>query len=334
MLTQLDDVIRRLSSFFLVPLINVVLLAVIIWYCSRNRVSLVELIPHVDIGGGIQYFIDFLKEKSGLTQIRQEDMMRLFPGVAAFTTGLTTFLASASWITFLFLTFLFFLIIYLIDRAVYVIGWLVPLDYEFDDDFYAAANATDERLTALYGLIDTAPPFSRLYGIVRAALWGSGFTRENKERQSILSHIRTSDDWFTYTKGYMALLVIVLLPLAFLSLTDPWRIALCLLVAFLGAALLTIRYAQLHQMLVEHDVDRFLSVELLSRQNGRITVITPRPDPDMSALVALRNERVRALGPVSRLLSRMYLRYQDSGVIYAFRFLIGGREEPRPLPPT
>ena len=97
-----------------------------------------------------------------------------------------------------------------------------------------------------------------------------------------------------------------------------------------GAALLTIRYAQLHQMLVEHDVDRFLSIELLARVDGRITVIMPRADPDMSTLVKIRNERVKTLGPVSRLLSKLYLRYQDSGVVYALRFLTGWREAEPP----
>jgi hypothetical protein len=321
MLTHLDDIIRRLSSFFLVPLVNVLLLSAIVFYCSRNRISLVELIPPINLGDGVQYFLDFLKEKTGTAEIRYDDFVRLFPGFAAFTTGITAFLASASWITFLFLIFLFFFIIYLIDRVIYVIGWLVPIDYEFDDDLYAAANVDDPRLIELYGLIDTVPAFSRLYGIVQAALWSTGFSRDSKERQSILSHIRAADDWFAYMKGYIALLAIGIFPLSLLANLDVWRLALCLTVALSGAALLTMRYAQLHQRLVEHDIDRFLSIELLSRADGKITVITPKPNPDVNALVAMRDERVRALGPVGRLLSKLYLRYQDSGVLFALRFL-------------
>ncbi len=51
MLENLDDVIRRLSSFFVIPLVNVGLITLIVYFCSKGSVSVLVLIPEINVGG-------------------------------------------------------------------------------------------------------------------------------------------------------------------------------------------------------------------------------------------------------------------------------------------
>ncbi len=90
----------------------------------------------------------------------------MFPGIAT----LTAIFATMSWLIGVFMIFTFFLITYLIDRALYIIGWLIPFDFKFDFDLYGRAHSTDSDVATLYQLTKSTQAFDRFYRIATEVL--------------------------------------------------------------------------------------------------------------------------------------------------------------------
>ena len=172
MLERIDEISDRLLTFFLSPILNFIILSIIYSKCFGDKtVSLLSyisnLLSSIDIS---RIFHDYYMS-----------LVESFPQIFG-PASLSAASGIASYLIF-FLSIGLILMVFLIDRLLYAVGWFLPPDVEFDFAYYQIAKINGQRVKHLYDEL-VAPAevkFSDAYGIIRSYL---GEQSEDKFRDA------------------------------------------------------------------------------------------------------------------------------------------------------
>jgi hypothetical protein len=296
---RLDEILKRLFSFFVAPLLNVIIISTILNLCLSPTYSIPALVSQLDFGGITRYITELLTALfSGNFDSLREYMGRFSNQIAAVST-----------IVAILVFLMIVLVMYLLDRAIYCASWFVPLDFELDLASYAAAHRADARLRRLYALVGQPFDVDTAYGVARSYLGESSIDEERITRRNALARTRaTARLCFDYAVSYCFLLSLAWL----FALVVHGYFRLAPLTLVLGIALVVafsslIWFANAAQDLVEFDIDSFVRLRLYNKQDDRFMPLRETevalPPPDAGATRGLRGA--------------LYLRHQPAGILYA-----------------
>jgi hypothetical protein len=249
-IAALEALFGRVTSIFLVPLINIIFLSVIAHFISGginfngNQIQgisshifdLVSSVAKGDIHFNFDAISDFVK-KNGHS-----------------IANASTFFLTAVWVTFV-------VFIYLIDRLTFHLGYFLPPGLQFDLDEYAVLNKNTPRLRRFRSLIGEDVPFGIAYAAITAYLGDKNVDKYRlAARSKITRAIDRAKDVFSYTKTYLLFCLLLFLTFIIhgrhLSVLGSASIIVILLLSFMLSCL---SYANFSKQLADYDIDSFIS---------------------------------------------------------------------------
>jgi hypothetical protein len=241
MLDKLDDIIKRFVAVFLFPLINMLIMVSITYFAtSTDKVKMSSKVS--------DFLTNILRASADFIQTNLATISSALHDYHGTFETLTSASAAAS-------LFIFVLTIYLIDRAVYYVGFFFPPNFEFDHKSYAA-KASEGRSAALKKIFTTNCEVAKCYGAIRAYL-GDKNTDQYRlnQRNKYVSRIEAARTVLAYTKAYIFYLLIVFV----WSGGSSWIWSSIVLVFLLVVWGLTVGYLSFeYRTLVEYDLDSFI----------------------------------------------------------------------------
>ena len=307
-MSRIDEIAHRVVSLILVPILTVTILSLILSFSLQRGGRLPSFSASLDTNGLIAFILHL-----GSTILVGE-----YAGLSGYFTGLVNLSGMLSLVAL----FLLIILVCMIDRAIYYLGWSFPFDFEFDMDAYARANVDDPRISQFHELVGQSLSFSDAYG-VGATYLGMKSTDPYRlqSRSFVLSRISLALDGFNYAKGYSVILVglMILWPFnaAIHNVFSFSRLAWFLLAACLSLLFWALRYSHMYQELVLQDMDHFVWVSYC------------RGD-DEKSMSHDKNEGVVATNDtapkgVNRFLHRLFLKFDPAGPYYMWFLLFRRR---------
>jgi len=249
-LATLEALFGRVTSIFLVPLINIIFLSLIAHFISgginfngnqiqgisSHIVDLASSVAKGDIHFNIDSISEFVK-KNGHS-----------------IASASTFFLTAVWITFV-------VFVYLIDRLTFHIGYFVPPTLQFDFDEYGVLNKNAPRFRRFRSLIGEDVPFGIAYAAITAYLGDKNVDKYRlAARSKVTRAIDRAKSAFSYTKVYLLFCLLLLMTFIIhgrhLSVPGSASIIVILLLSFMLSCL---SYANFSKQLVDYDIDSFIS---------------------------------------------------------------------------
>jgi hypothetical protein len=249
-LDNLEALFGRVTSVFLVPLINIIFLSMI-----AHSISGGITLSGNQIQGISSYVMDIASSFSkGDISFSMEAISDFVKKNGHSIANASTLLLTAVWVTVL-------VFIYLIDRLTFHIGYFAPPALQFDLDEYGGLTKDSARARQFRSLIGEGVPFGMAYGAIRAYL---GDKNTDKYRLAARAKLTRAVDHaktiFSYTKAYLLLCLLLLLFFIIhgrhLSAFGLISIIVILLFAFMLSCL---SYANFSKHLVNYDIDSFIS---------------------------------------------------------------------------
>jgi len=308
MFGRIDEGISKFFSIVVIPVCSVALLSLIVSISSHGVGGLAPLTTRLGATGLVAYILNvgsaILNGQSDQLKdiIMQHDQA----------------LIKASGVFSVMLLFIIGLAIYLIDRMIYYVGWIFPLDFEFDCDAYGEKHADSRRIGQLYRLLGSVHyPFSDAYGVVSTYLGAQGPGSYALRRRPLMARAEFALEWFYYAKGY-AIIILLLLALSFThplhGIFNRENLAWCFVASLAGMVFCAFRYSHAYRDLVMHDVEHFIWMSCYSPDERRSVEL------ECADVEFLRAPRLQ--GPIDRLMSPLMLKYDPSGLGYLFQLLL------------
>jgi hypothetical protein len=208
MLERIDDVSNRLLTFFLSPVLNSTILFIIYSWCVKGDSGLYSLLHDSWFN-----LSSVVKELYSLVSKDHKDLLEsLGPNALTNPAATAALVAQSATIASGIINYLIFLLsiglvltVFLIDRLLFAIGWLVPPDVDFDYAFYGKIN--NEQWTK--SLDRNAPSeinFFDTYGIIRSHLGEQSKDKfRDNFRDAIIKGISRVENYICYAKSYILL---------------------------------------------------------------------------------------------------------------------------------
>lgn len=265
MLDRLDDLLKRFSAFFLVPLVNIAGIGLIFYICTKADVG--SAFSGDNIKGFVATVLGFM---SGLFESSLASAL-------AFAEKYSHQIQIVSFFILGSLFVIFVVLMYVFDRLTYYAGFLLPPAFDFDIRAYAHLRRTDERLVQLdktlrkaaaapagaapagedAAIRDLALP--AVYGMLRAYLG-----ERNRDpyriafRSGLSKSIASIKTVSCYVKAYL-LIAALLAAFSFMATGFSFWRAIGVIAVLLAILLLLISYyGKLFRQLVEYDIDSFI----------------------------------------------------------------------------
>jgi hypothetical protein len=244
MLDKLDDIIKRFVAVFLFPLINLLIMISITYFATSTDTYSMSSKINVSVTSILGVSTDFIQTNLATISSALHDYQ-----------GAVQTIASASAAASLFI---FVLAIYLIDRAVYYVGFFFPPSFEFDLKSYEA-KASESRSAALKKIFKTPCEVAKCYGAIRAYLGHKNSDQYRlNQRNKFVQRIETAKTVLAYAKAYVFYLVVVF-GSALWSGGASWKGALGMFVLLVFILVMTVRYLSFeYQTLINYDLDSFI----------------------------------------------------------------------------
>jgi hypothetical protein len=249
-LATLEALFGRVTSIFLVPLINIIFLSLIAHFISGG----INFSGN-QIQGISSYVIDIASNFSkGDVSFSMDTISDFVKKNGHSIANASTFFLTAVWVTFV-------VFVYLIDRLTFHIGYFVPPALQFDLDEYGVLNKNAPRLRRFRSLIGEDVPFVIAYAGITAYL---GDKNVDKYRLAARSKVTRAIDRakaaLSYTKAYLLFCLLLLLTFIIhgrhLSGFGSCSIIVMLFLSFMLSCL---SYANFSKQLVDYDIDSFIS---------------------------------------------------------------------------
>lgn len=250
MIGRLDDILNKLGAVFLFPIVNLICISFIVYWCARGF-NVAGLIQNVRLPGEVAderfgFVTKFVQENlsviTGITSAYGKEIANL----SFFMAGLTSALLV--------------LVVYLFDRLTFYVGYLFTPAFNFDIDRYGGAPANAPRAEAVRAIFGTDRALGATYGVIRAYLGEKNTDPVRlRYRASLLRSIERSTTAVTYIKSYALITALLLLySLFFRSALSPLAtlVVLVLVIAVLAGALAY--FSVCCRQLVDYDVDSFI----------------------------------------------------------------------------
>jgi hypothetical protein len=298
MIGRLDEVLKRLFAFFVAPLLNVIIISVILNLCLSSSYSISALLSQLDFGGITKY----------ITELLTALFSGNFDSLREYLTRFSSQIAAASTIVGILLILTIVLVMYLLDRTIYYVSWLIPQEFDFDLAAYATAHQNDERVRRLYALIGRPLDMDTAYGVARSYLGEQSIDEERIARRNALAKTRASARiCFDYAVSYCCLLTAAWLFALFwhgyFALGPLSGVVAVALIIALGSL---VWYANACRDLIEFEIDSFIRLRLYSKQEDRFLPLPEgRPAPQAADPGASRGLR-----------GMLYLRHKPAGIFY------------------
>jgi hypothetical protein len=280
MLERIDDVSNRLLTFFLSPVVNSTILLIIYSWCVKGDKSLYSLLHESWFNLSL-----VVKDLYSVVSKDHKDLLEsLGPNALTNPAATAALVAQSATIASGIISYLIFLLsiglvltVFLIDRLLFAIGWLVPPDVDFDYAFYGKIN--NERTRSLNLNVSPGIDFFDSYGIIRSYL-GEQSTDKFRDnfRDGIIKGISRAESYICYVKSYILLTACVLLSailgkvgiinVSFLILPSLFVFCASLAVFFSFCML----YSSKYQQLVEYDVNSFCWLRAFSCEKMKFEV--------------------------------------------------------------
>jgi hypothetical protein len=297
MIGRIDELIARLFAFFVLPVLNVTIVSLLVHWCVSDEYSVSSLVAKLDIGGVTQYFVNVL----GALVSGNVDTIKDLAG------RYSSQIATVSNIVAVVMVLTIIIVMVLLDRAIYYVNWIVPLDFDFDAATYGAQHRDDARVRGLYARLAEPFDFVMATGVVRSFLGEHSIDAVRMARRSALSRSQViARTAFDYAKSYVCLLVIALLFSLFAPILKTASIAVCLAAAAAIACGYLIWYSNAYQALLEFDIDSFIWLRSYNQQDDRFVAASDVTDFG-GAAAPIATPRLRDI---------LYLKHQPAGVLY------------------
>jgi hypothetical protein len=247
---DIEKLFARFTSVFLAPLINIIFLSLISHFISGgfnfNGSQIQGISSHIfDLASSVF---------KGDISVNMESISAFVKKNGHSIANASTLFLTAVWVTLVVL-------VYLIDRLTFHIGYFVPPALQFDLDEYGILNKNTLRLRRFRSLIGEDVPFGIAYAAISAYLGDKNVDKNRLAvRSTVTRAIERAKVAFSYTKAY--LLFCLLLLLAFiihgrhLSALGSASIIVILLLSFMFSCL---SYVNFSKQLVDYDIDSFIS---------------------------------------------------------------------------
>lgn len=305
MVGRIDELIQRLFSFFVLPVLNVTIVSLLLHWCLADQYSISSLFSKVDIGGVTQYSANLLVAIfSGNLDTLKDLAARYSREIAAVSSQIAAVSNVIAVVVFLTVVILMFLL----DRAIYYVNWFVPLDYDFDLATYGAQQRDDTRVRRMYALLDHPFDFVLAVGVVRSFLSESSVDAYRiARRNSLLRTQNTARVGFEYAKSYVCLLLLAWLLAVTTPVLNLGSTTILLAAAIALALAYLVWYANAYRALLEFDVDSFVWFRSFDHQEDRFV-----KEPD-----AGEDLRAALVAPASGgFLAMFYLKHHPAGVFF------------------
>ena len=251
MLGRLDDLLDKFVAVFLFPIVNLICISFILYWCTRGF-NISGLMQNVHLSG------DVSEERLGfVTKFVRENLSVITDITSAYRKEI----ASLSVVMAATTSALLVLVIYLFDRATFYLGYLIPPTFNFDIDAYGRAVKNANEAATVRVIVGTDHSLGLFYGIIRAYL-GDRNTDVHRiaYRAKLMRALDSSTTVIAYIKSYMLLTVVVLIYAAFF--VSPFSLPPTLVVLILISLVLAFAlhyFSQCCQRLVDFDVASFIS---------------------------------------------------------------------------
>ena len=298
MIGRIDELIQRLVSFFVLPVINVTIVSLLLHWCLADQYSVSSLIGKLDIGGITQYFANVLGALVSGNFDTIKDLAGRYSSQIATVSNIVAFV--------MILTII--VVMVLLDRAIYAVNWVVPLDFDFDPETYGAQHRGDARLRRLFFLLGQPFDFATAVGVVRSFLGEHSVDASRLARRNALARsLGIARTTFDYAKSYVCLLLVFWAA----ALAAP-ALKLGSITWLLGASLAIavgylIWYANAYQSLLEFDIDSFIAVRSYDARADRFVMPDGQGADPCAGL---------SRAPSRRLLDMLSLKHRPAGVLY------------------
>jgi hypothetical protein len=306
---RLGEGIQRLFSALAFPVCSVALLSLILSIASKGAGGLASVTSKLGATGLFAYILNVGAAliNGGSDQFKDIVMQH------------DQALIKASGVFSIVVLLVFVIVIYLIDRAIYYVGWVFPFDFEFDCDAYGERHADSKRVGQLYRLLGSVHfPFSDAYGVVSTYLGAkTPGSYGLRERPAMLARADLALEWFYYAKGFAIIILLILIatfahPLQ--GIFSRAHLLWCFVAALAGMAFCAFRYSHSYRESVTYDVEHFIWISCYSEAE-RKSVELETDDTEF-----LRVDRPKS--PIDRLMAPLMLRYDPSGLSYLWQLVV------------
>ena len=250
MIGRLDDILSKFVAVFLFPIVNLICISFIAYWCARGF-NLSGLVQNVRLSG------DVADERFGFVTKFVEENLSVITGI---TSAYGKEIANLSFFMAGLTSALLVLVVYLFDRLTFYIGYLFAPAFNFDIDRYGRAAANAPRAEATRAIFGADRALGATYGVIRAYLGEKNNDPVRlRHRASLLRSIENSTVTVTYVKSYVVITAALLLySLLFRSALSPLAtlVVLVLVIAVLAGALAY--FSVCCRQLVDFDVDSFI----------------------------------------------------------------------------
>ncbi len=305
---RIDEVISRLFSAFMTPVLNVMLISLVLSSSLAPHASLGSLLPNIDDVGLAGYTLGAVKILFSSKADVLEDILKSNGANIVNWSGRVAIIV----------VIVFSVAIYLLDQALYFLGWLAPFHLDFDFAAYARAQRQAPRLKKLYHVLKSKMPLREAHGVLSMYLGASNSDPARlKQRDALRKTIANAYVYLCYARAYILLTLFLLLYALALGGFKPLAALAWLIVAVLVFALCVVRYSHAYQRLVEFDVDCFIWARHYDAAHGKFVNLG---EADTGFLADGRRPSL-----IDDWLARLCLRSPPSGYWRALQALFGVR---------
>jgi hypothetical protein len=280
MIGRLDDILNKLAAVFLFPIVNLICISFIVYWCARGF-NIAGLMQNVRLPG------DLADERFGFVTRFVQDNLSVITGI---TSAYGKEIANLSFFMAGITSALLVLVVYLFDRLTFYMGYLFTPTFNFDIDRYGGAAANAARAQAVRAVFETEHALGATYGVIRAYLGEKNADANRlRYRASLLRSLQSSGVAITYIKSYALLTTFLLIySLLFVSALSSLTTLIVLLLV-IGALACALYYFSIGcRRLVDFDVDSFIWDRAYNTEahfNPSVLAVIPEGYP------------VRAVGP-------------------------------------
>jgi hypothetical protein len=280
MIGRLDDILNKFVAVFLFPIVNLICISFIVYWCARGF-NVAGLVANFRLSG------DMSDARLGfVTQFVQDNLSV----ITAITSAYGKQIANLSFVMAMITSALLVLVLYLFDRLTFYAGYLLTPAFNFDIDRYGRAATNAARAQAVRAILQTEHALGATYGVIRAYLGEKNTDVQRlRYRAGLLRSLESTAVAVTYIKSYVLLTALLLIcSVLFASALSPLAtlVVLVLAIVVLGCAL---NYFSICcRRLVDFDVESFIWDRAYNAEvgfNPAVLAVIPEARP------------VRAIGP-------------------------------------
>ncbi len=245
MINKIDDIIRRLGAVFLFPLINILMVTLIVYSVTSTDKHTIMAAASSASSGII----------GALTELIEKNLTAIADALKAYKDAVQTISSILAATVFLVVVIL----VYLVDRTFFYIGYFMPPNFKFDLRSYET-KAREGRDRALKKIFKRPCDIVKIYGTIGAYLSHKNADQYRLARRNeLVAGIEHATKIGSYVKAYTIFIVMLLIASAVWSVRISPAGTLAAVLALAIVFLVKVWYvSRCYRALVNFDLDCFI----------------------------------------------------------------------------